>query len=483
MLFRSFTNTYSLSGVGASNTIPTPTSVNQSIVTALNSNTISVPFANSSLVSDFAVNNYIYCQSNNQVNTYVYMITAVNSSNNTLSLSSNVIFTDGNASIGRIRGDGYLSGVLATRAPKIAGQASVLALSNVTCNTSLNFANSGGNLLIGLNSGASVISIQTVDLPYESITPNFASIVPSYSSLDWYFKGTSTGKSVDSQYQVVQSRSINEFIDTDRMIMSTSNELQNPAGSVGTKTFYIQANLTSSDSKTSPYIDTSVMESSTLTHNIVENENNLYGYTLQLNGYDGNVNIGDVVWQNNGLSNTSAIVLSIYNGTIRVSNLISSNTAVIPYFIANGTATATGAGGQYVINTAIPYSESSSPDFWNSSRYVSKIVTLNQGQDAEDLVAYLTAYRPTGTDFRVYAKIQSDSDKSTFASRPWGIMTESSTTTGLHSSLANKDDYVELNYDFPQSIQIHSSYANCASTSANLNMPPGKTNQSLNPGD
>ena len=104
------------------------------------------------------------------------------------------------------------------------------------------------------------------------------------------------------------------------MIMSTSNELQNPAGSVGTKTFYIQANLTSSDSKTSPYIDTSVMESSTLTHNIVENENNLYGYTLQLNGYDGNVNIGDVVWQNNGLSNTSAIVLLIYNGTIRVSN-------------------------------------------------------------------------------------------------------------------------------------------------------------------
>ena len=93
-----FTNTYSLSGVGASNTIPTPTSVNQSIVTALNSNTISVPFANSSLVSDFAVNNYIYCQSNNQVNTYVYMITAVNSSNNTLSLSSNVIFTDGNRS-------------------------------------------------------------------------------------------------------------------------------------------------------------------------------------------------------------------------------------------------------------------------------------------------------------------------------------------------------------------------------------------------
>ena len=184
-----------------------------------------------------------------------------------------------------------------------------------------------------------------------------------------------------------------------------------------------------------------------------------------------------------GLSNTSAIVLSIYNGTIRVSNLISSNTAVIPYFIANGTATATGAGGQYVINTAIPYSESSSPDFWNSSRYVSKIVTLNQGQDAEDLVAYLTAYRPTGTDFRVYAKIQSASDKSTFASRPWGIMTESSTTTGLHSSLANKDDYVELNYDFPQSVQIHSSYANCASTSANLNMPPGKTNQSLNPGD
>ena len=478
-----FTNTYSIAGIGSSNTIPTPSSANQSVIVNLNSNTINVPFANSTLVPDFTVNNYIFVQSNTMVNTYVYQITAVNSSNSTISLNSNVVFSDGNAAIGRIKGDGYLSGILATRAPKVAGQASVLALSNVTCNSSLNFANSNGQRLIGLSSGASVVSIQTVDLPYESITPNFAAIIPSYSSLDWYFKGTSSGKSVDSSYQTVQARNVNEFIDTDRIIMSVSNELQNPAGSVGTKTFYIQANLSSFDSKTSPYIDTSISESTTLTHNIVENENNLSGYTLQLNNYDGNVKIGDVMWQNNGLSNTSAIVLSIYNGTIRVSNLVSSNTSVIPYFIANGTATATGVGGSYIVNTALPYNESVSPDFWNASRYVSKTVVLDQGQDAEDLVAYLTAYRPTGTDFRVYGKILSASDTSSFASRPWGIMTESSTTAGLNSSLVNTNDYVELNYEFPQSVQIFSSFANCTANTTTLNMPSGQTNQSLKAGD
>ena len=478
-----FTNTYTIAGIGNSNIIPAPTSVNQTIAVSNTSNTITVPFANSSLVSDFAVNNYIYIQTNNMVSTSVYKITAVNSSANTISITSNAAFSDGNASIGRIKGDGYLSGILATRAPKLAGQPSVLALSNVTCNSSMNFANSNGQMLIGLNSGASVISIQTVDLPYESITPNFVSISPSYATLDWLFKGTSNTKSVDSSYQSVQVQNINELIDENRIIMSVSNELQNPAGAVGNKTVFVEANLLSTDAKTTPYIDISLSNTSTFTHNIVENKNNLYGYTLQLNNYDGNVKIGDVLWQNNGLSNTSAIVISIYNGAVKVSNTISANASVIPYFVANGSATVTGTGGTYLVNSAIPFNESVLPDLSTSSRYISKTVVLNTGQDAEDLVSYITAYRPVGTDFRVYAKVQSDSDNSSFASRPWGIMPESTTTTGLNSSLVNKNDYVELNYSFPQSVPVFSSFANCTANTTTLNMPPGSTNQSFNPGD
>ena len=44
------------------------------------------------------------------------------------------------------------------------------------------------------------------------------------------------------------------------------------------------------------------------------------------------------------------------------------------------------------------------------TRYFSKPVELADGQDAEDLRVYLTAYKPSGTDVKVYAQLLSASD-------------------------------------------------------------------------
>jgi len=53
------------------------------------------------------------------------------------------------------------------------------------------------------------------------------------------------------------------------------------------------------------------------------------------------------------------------------------------------------------------------------SRYISRRVILDDGQEAEDLRVYLTAYLPAGTDFEVYAKLLNDTDPTPFADRPW----------------------------------------------------------------
>jgi hypothetical protein len=83
------------------------------------------------------------------------------------------------------------------------------------------------------------------------------------------------------------------------------------------------------------------------------------------------------------------------------------------------------------------------------NKYISKTVTLAEGQDAEDMRVVLTAYRPPTSDIKVYAKILHAEDSDSFASRPWIEMerTESSSTT--YSSLSDRNDFIEYQFGFP----------------------------------
>jgi hypothetical protein len=58
------------------------------------------------------------------------------------------------------------------------------------------------------------------------------------------------------------------------------------------------------------------------------------------------------------------------------------------------------------------------------SKYISRKVVLDNGQEAEDLRIYLTADLPAGSSVKVYAKLLNDTDTATFTSRPWVLMTE-----------------------------------------------------------
>jgi hypothetical protein len=80
------------------------------------------------------------------------------------------------------------------------------------------------------------------------------------------------------------------------------------------------------------------------------------------------------------------------------------------------------------------------------NRYISKTVTLAEGQDAEDIQVVLTAYRPPNTDVKVWIKILHREDSTLFDDRPWLEMTRSS--GDVYSSLANRNDYKEYTYGF-----------------------------------
>lgn len=58
------------------------------------------------------------------------------------------------------------------------------------------------------------------------------------------------------------------------------------------------------------------------------------------------------------------------------------------------------------------------------SKYISRKVVLDDGQEADDLRIYLTADLPAGASVKVYGKFLNDTDATAFDDRPWLLMTE-----------------------------------------------------------
>lgn len=84
------------------------------------------------------------------------------------------------------------------------------------------------------------------------------------------------------------------------------------------------------------------------------------------------------------------------------------------------------------------------------NKYISQIITLDEGQDAEDLIAYLTAYVPQGSDVTVWMKIRNGEDGTIFENRPWVELEKDK--IGVFSSNANTDDFIELKYTIPEAL-------------------------------
>jgi hypothetical protein len=85
------------------------------------------------------------------------------------------------------------------------------------------------------------------------------------------------------------------------------------------------------------------------------------------------------------------------------------------------------------------------------NKYISKIVTLAEGQDAEDMQVMLTAYRPPGTDVRVWLKVLNAEDDTPIESRPWVELYKRSPGDVRYSSIDNLDDFIEYTYLVPSS--------------------------------
>jgi hypothetical protein len=92
------------------------------------------------------------------------------------------------------------------------------------------------------------------------------------------------------------------------------------------------------------------------------------------------------------------------------------------------------------------------------TRHITTLVNFANNQNAEDIVVYVDAWKPAGTQLYVYAKIQNSADSDTFASKYWTLLNQTSPAVNVFSSATNTNNIVEYTYGFPQTPQINATY-------------------------
>lgn len=84
------------------------------------------------------------------------------------------------------------------------------------------------------------------------------------------------------------------------------------------------------------------------------------------------------------------------------------------------------------------------------SKYVSGNVVLADGQDAEDVLVTVAAYRPSGTDVKVYVKLLNAEDGEDFDSKAWTEL-ELNSGSGTYSNPKDQKDFIDFEYSIPSS--------------------------------
>ena len=421
-----------------------PTPPLKYVVTTASSNVVTVPDSSIFNVGDYlciATNTYSYSQ--------LARITRV-LSDTTIQCLDTIKFTDSIANYSKVTGNGFLAGNLG--AFFVYPDFPRIIIDNSTAIENMTFADAIGYRIFGTHSGASAVIHDVVNFPYNQISPQISHVNPANTSISWSFTGIKDityAKDYDtygSSLTLGEGVS-NEFIDYERTLMSRSNEWKNlPSGRKGERTLNIYANLESSNTKISPVIDTET-KFTTLTRNLCEPEYKLTGYYLNINTLNGTFANGDNVTQ----GTTTGNVLFANSSYVIITDVQPGK-----WFTADPVITVKKTGTpstNALISSSEYFTEATDNGYFRASRYISKTVILDDTQNSEDIIAFLAAYRPAGTNLNVYAKIQHNQDSELWVYKHWSKLAET-TPPSLLSSQININDQVELKYGFPKSVNL-----------------------------
>jgi len=114
-------------------------------------------------------------------------------------------------------------------------------------------------------------------------------------------------------------------------------------------------------------------------------------------------------------------------------------------YIETPTATISDANGTPGTGATVIVAGETSKSGGNAlARYVTKKVVLDAGFDSGDLIVYMSAYRPVGTDIHVYYKILNRNDSQPFNDSSWQLMTKINSSGSKYSK--DRTDIIEYSF-------------------------------------
>jgi hypothetical protein len=263
---------------------------------------------------------------------------------------------------------------------------------------------------------------------YDALTPAISDQILPGTDITYEIKTADSTYAVDSDFTTIKNYE-RLILRSRKQISTTSAETTN-----GFKSLHVRATLSTSDKYISPYID----DENIIFHfdkNVINNsfETGVTGTVTY--GSSNNIVVGS------GTSFSTQVFpgeYAYFGDEYRRIASVANNT----YLTVTSNFTTSNAASQTMTirneeNPVGPYS--------SESRYITKVVTLNDGFEASDLVTYLKVNRPPGTSVKIYCKLLNENDTDAFDDKFYTPMN----LVGTETFTLNQNEYKEEKFIVP----------------------------------
>jgi len=271
----------------------------------------------------------------------------------------------------------------------------------------------------------------TVARPYDAFQPLFSDLILPGTNIKYEVKTSDSSFAVDENFTEIKN--YQRFILPSRKQISTgTDETTSPQPF---KSLQIRATLSTTNQYISPYIDSEKIGLA-ISRNIINNSlSTAADGTVEYTSGTSTVTGVGTDFANDVFAGE---YVNFGNDQYRRIQSITNNTflTVSTNFNASNSASQT---------ITIRNEENPSGPYSSESRYITRIVTLNDGFEAADLVVYLNVNRPPGTGIRVYGKFLNENDPDNFDDKFYTLMS----LDGTETFTLDSTQYVEEKYVVP----------------------------------
>lgn len=232
---------------------------------------------------------------------------------------------------------------------------------------------------------------------YDTITPGITDQVLPGTNIKYEIKMADSSYAVDEGFTEVKNY--------EELVLKTRKQISNTAieTSQSFKSLQLKATLSTTNRYVSPYVD----NESTVAYFSRNQINNSTSTSVS-----GTVvyNSGNNIVVGTGTSFSTQVFpgeYALFGEQYRKIASVSNNV----HLVVNENFTASNSANQTI---TIRNEENPSGPYASESRYITKVVTLNDGFEAADLAVYMNVNRPPGTSVKVYYKILNENDTDRF---------------------------------------------------------------------